>query len=381
MIKPKLYDLPLTLLHSTIYMKKIFVSGCYDIIHAGHVQFFREARALGDHLTVSFASDNVLWHHKERRSSLPEEHKLALLNNLRVVDEAVIGENEALGLDFQEHFRRIRPDVLAVTEDDQYADIKKALCKEVGAKYVKLPKTPPQFSPVSSSGIVKWIKAPDRSPVRIDFAGGWLDVPKYARKGAFIVNCAVSPTVSLHDWQYEKCSGLGGSGAWALLNGESGVSSELEMGAGWQDPAIISETGLCVWKSGPQPELALKRDGQSLNGKMAILYTGIEHDTPGNVDKSRDYDLIEKAGAIAADAVERNDLQRLGEAVRTSYTVQMQEGMTPLPEIPSALGYKYCGGGFGGYALYLFADSIARDAFVSEHDKAIRIEPFLYSIR
>jgi len=37
-------------------MIKVFVSGCYDIIHAGHVQFFREARALGDHLTVSFAS-------------------------------------------------------------------------------------------------------------------------------------------------------------------------------------------------------------------------------------------------------------------------------------------------------------------------------------
>ena len=31
-------------------MKKIFVSGCYDIIHAGHIQFFNEAKALGEHL-------------------------------------------------------------------------------------------------------------------------------------------------------------------------------------------------------------------------------------------------------------------------------------------------------------------------------------------
>lgn len=36
---------------------KIFVSGFYDIIHAGHIQFFREARSLGDFLIVSFASD------------------------------------------------------------------------------------------------------------------------------------------------------------------------------------------------------------------------------------------------------------------------------------------------------------------------------------
>ena len=37
-------------------MKKVFVSGCYDILHAGHLQFFEEARALGDYLIVSFAS-------------------------------------------------------------------------------------------------------------------------------------------------------------------------------------------------------------------------------------------------------------------------------------------------------------------------------------
>jgi hypothetical protein len=43
----------------------------------GHLEFFRQARALGDHLTVSFASDAVLAHHKAgRRSSLPMAHKV-----------------------------------------------------------------------------------------------------------------------------------------------------------------------------------------------------------------------------------------------------------------------------------------------------------------
>ena len=60
-------------------MTRVFVSGCYDIVHAGHIQFFREARALGDHLTVCFASAEVLWLHKRRRSSLPDDHKRALL--------------------------------------------------------------------------------------------------------------------------------------------------------------------------------------------------------------------------------------------------------------------------------------------------------------
>jgi cytidyltransferase-like protein len=361
-------------------MKKVFISGCYDIIHAGHIQFFREARALGDHLTVCFASDDVLWKHKERRSSLPQEHKLALLRNLTVVDDAVIGDNQEHGLDFQDHFRRLRPDILAVTEDDLYTDLKKALCAEVGASYVKLPKTPPLFSPVSSSGIVKWIKAPDNAPLRVDFAGGWLDVPKYARPGAYIVNCAISPTVSLQKWGYEQRSGLGGSGAWALLNGESGVDAELNLGVGWQDPAIINESGLCVWKSGQHPSLSIKRDGEMLRGKMAIYFTGIAHDTPNNVDQPRDYDLIEKAGSVAAEAVDRNDLNLLAEAVKLSYEAQLDEGMAALPESTSAIAKKYCGGGHGGYALYLFENSNSRDQFVDQSEQARAIEPHLNPI-
>ena len=57
------------------------------------------------------------------------------------------------------------------------------------------------------------------------------------------------------------------SGAWALLNGHDGISAELDLGVGWQDPAVIAETGWCVWRSGPQPELELKTDG-ALLGKM-----------------------------------------------------------------------------------------------------------------
>ena len=64
-------------------MKKVFVSGCYDIVHAGHIQFFEEARALGDYLIVSFASEPVLWHHKQRKPSIPDEHKKVLLESLR----------------------------------------------------------------------------------------------------------------------------------------------------------------------------------------------------------------------------------------------------------------------------------------------------------
>ena len=119
-------------------MTRVFVSGCYDIIHAGHVQFFREARALGDRLTVCFASTDVLWLHKQRRSSLPDDHKRAVLAALDSVDEVVIGESTDEGCDFREHFLRLRPHILAVTEDDKYAPLKRDLCAQVGARYVEI---------------------------------------------------------------------------------------------------------------------------------------------------------------------------------------------------------------------------------------------------
>ena len=96
-------------------MKKVFISGCYDILHGGHIQFFKEARALGNHLTVCFASDKVLWEHKKRRSSLPQDHKLALMTALDMVDQVVIGDCNQLGLDFKDHFLKIEPDAVSYT--------------------------------------------------------------------------------------------------------------------------------------------------------------------------------------------------------------------------------------------------------------------------
>lgn len=358
-------------------MIRVFVSGCYDILHAGHVQFFREARALGDHLTVCFASNDVLWHHKQRRSSLPDEHKRALIAALEMVDEVVVGEGREHGLDFKEHFLRLRPNLLAVTDDDKYGALKRALCAEVGAKYVVMPKTPPQFTPVSTTQIVKFIRAPEVAPLRVDFAGGWLDVPRLARAGAYIVNCAISPTVSLREWSYERNAGLGGSGAWALLNGKDGVGAELDLGVGWQDPAVIAETGLCVWQSGARPVLEVKTGGACLRGRMALLWTGSEHDTPALVGGARDYDAIARAGATARDAVWKNDVELLADAVRQSYAVQRAEGMAELrTDLPGALAWKYCGGGFGGYAVYLFSDTVQRDAAVAQAGLRA-IEPFV----
>ena len=229
---------------------------------------------------------------------------------------------------------------------------------------------------MSTTELVSHIRAPSQAPLRVDFAGGWLDVPRFARPGGCIVNCAISPLVSLRHWPYRARSGLGGSGAYAMLRGDDGVRAELKLGVGWQDPAIIAETGLCVWKSGGEPRLEFKRDGEMLRGRMALLWTGVPHDTPAVANLRRDYEAIDQAGKLAREAVFGESLEGLAEAVRRSHQAQLQEGMQPLPEVPNALAWKYCGGGWGGYALYLFATEADRDQW-ARVDGVMAIEPYL----
>ncbi len=356
-------------------MITVFVSGCYDILHGGHIEFFRQARALGDRLVVCFASGDVLVAHKQRPSAMPEVHKRALLQALRDVDEVVLGDGPELGLDFRDHFLRIRPQILAVTEDDRYVEQKKALCARIGAQYVVLPKTLP-FDPISTTEIVRRIRTPQEVPLRVDFAGGWLDLPRFARPGGYIVNCSIVPCVSLGDWPYKVGAGLGGSAAYTMLLGKDSVDSELDAGVGWQDPAVIRETGLCVWRSGPRPILHLKRNPDLLDGTLALLWTGNDHVTPNNVDRGRDCDLIERAGSVAAEAVRTGSRADLWQAVRFSYQAQLGEDMPELRGCGEQ-ARKYCGGGWGGYALYIFAERAERDEFVRSNDNGRPVEPFM----
>ena len=330
---------------------------------------------MGDYLIVSFDSAEVLWHHQRRKLSLPDDHQRALLQGLRMIDEVIITEGHDEGLDFKEDFLKIRPHFLIVTEDDKYRDTKRELCQQVGAQYTVLPKNPPRFEPVSTSSIVRCVQAPTEAPLRVDFAGGWLDVPRFSKPGEFIVKCAISPLVSLREWPDERQAGLGGSGAWALLNGRNGVDSEVDLGVGWQDPAVIHETGVCVWRSGLTPTLDFKQNGDFLSERMPINWTDTSHDTPGIVNNSRDYDKIARSGRLAREGVLQTDLNLLGQGISLYHDTQLEEGMQPLPEIAGAITRKDCGGGHGGYALYVFKTNPTREPAIAAIPELTAIEP------
>lgn len=357
-------------------MKKVFVSGAFHVLHAGHVKFFQDARALGDYLIVSYPPSDLLWRLYGRKSLLDDADKLAVISSLEQVDEVVLSTDENAPLSFETAFLQVKPDILAVTTDDRYKEAKRRFCMEHGVEFVVLEKAAPEGKTASSVDMLNRIKAPTHAPLRVDFAGGWLDVPENAIPGEFIVNCSISPTVSLKEWLYRKGAGLGGSGGWSVLNGWDPVASELGLGVGWQDPAVIAETGACVWKSGPKPVLDFKNTGEFLRGRMAVYDTRIEHNTPGLACLERNFRKIAKAGRVARLGVQEQDITVLAIGVQMSYNLQLEEGMLPLPKIGDCLAHKYCGGGHGGYAVYLYETPEAREEALEACEDMYPIEPY-----
>ena len=214
-------------------------------------------------------------------------------------------------------------------------------------------------------------KVPLRVPLRVDFAGGWLDVPRLSRVCSFIVNCTITPMVSLGHWDYKLGSGLGGSAARAMLDGKDAIESELNNGVGWQDPAVIEETGLCVWRSGREPVLECKVNPDFLKGKMALYWTGKRHNTFSIVNNKRDYEQISCASIFAKRGVYHKDEGLLWEAVNQTYRTQLEhEMMSKLPSLGEK-AKRYSGSGHGGYALYMF------EGERPDNSRLIPIEPYM----
>lgn len=67
-------------------MKIVLVTGGFDPVHSGHIAYFKAARALGDMLIVGLNSDEWLTH-KKGRAFMPWNERLAVINNLAMVDE------------------------------------------------------------------------------------------------------------------------------------------------------------------------------------------------------------------------------------------------------------------------------------------------------
>lgn len=84
-------------------MKKVITYGTYDLLHRGHINLLRRARALGDHLTVGLSTDefNAL---KDKQAYYTFEERRLVLEAVRYVDEVIPEDNwEQKVHDVQQH--------------------------------------------------------------------------------------------------------------------------------------------------------------------------------------------------------------------------------------------------------------------------------------
>lgn len=159
---------------------KVFVSGCYDMLHSGHVAFFKEASQYGS-LHVGIGSDRTIEELKHRKTIYSEKERLYMVKAIRYVTEAYINSGSGM-LDFVDTMDMVRPNIFIVNSDGG-SDIKRRLCEERGIKYIELERIPEKgLAERSTTSLRENVRC--MIPYRVDLAGTWIDQPYVSEYGA-----------------------------------------------------------------------------------------------------------------------------------------------------------------------------------------------------
>ena len=100
--------------------KVIFTNGCFDLIHAGHVDYLSKAKAFGDVMVVGLNSDASVMRIKgSKRPILKETERSFIISNLKPVDYVVLFDEDTPKLLIEE----LLPDVLVKGADWEIENI------------------------------------------------------------------------------------------------------------------------------------------------------------------------------------------------------------------------------------------------------------------
>ena len=153
---------------------KVFVSGCYDLLHSGHVEFFRQASRYGD-LYVGIGSDATILKYKNHKTLYPEQERLFMVKSIRYVKDAFINQGSGV-MDFVPTVEALKPDRFVVNADGS-SEEKRRFCQEHGIEYIVLDRTPAEGLQARSSTDIKQTLSQTGIPTRLDLAGTWIDQP------------------------------------------------------------------------------------------------------------------------------------------------------------------------------------------------------------
>ncbi len=358
--------------------KKVLVSGCFDMLHSGHIAFLEEAAAYGE-LTVCLGSDENVRQLKGRFPVCPEEERKYMVQALRCVHTCVISRGWGI-LDFEAELRLIRPDMLIVNEDGN-APAKARLCQELGIEYVVLRRIPHRGLPRRST---TELRTECSIPYRIDLAGGWLDQPFVSKLSpGCVLTISIEPTIEFNDrsgmasstrkraielWKTGIPTGDREQLAKILFTYDNPPGTETVSGS--QDALGIVLPGLNrlnyageYWPASIE-SLCDEETLGWIERHLALITLG---------PRGKDFDVLRErrvsAGGAAAlaeaadrcwQAIRAKDLRTFGHSTRAAFEAQtalfprmLDEGISSIigEYRDSAYGWKLSGAGGGGYLI------------------------------
>ena len=410
--------------------KKVFVSGCYDLLHSGHVEFFQQASQFGD-LYVGIGSDATYLEYKHRKPMFPQEERLFMVKNIKAVKEAYINEGSGV-IDFIPTLDIVKPDIFVVNAEGG-SPAKRQLCEERGIQYIELERTPHEGLQARSSSSLKAALSTQQEdinhkseirnqgtgiPTRLDLAGTWIDQPYVSQyHPGWALTISLEPTFEVRD----RC-GLSTSTrkmiqkiwpvklpkmdpemlARLVFCFENNPEREDGHISGAQDSIGICVPGLCrhYYDNNFWPvNIENTTDEMTLRFlEEHLVMVPMEPRKPGcSVVEDKDITPTKvKALADAADAcwqaILKKDLEAFAAAYRASFSAQtaMFPGMISPPYVghpeqddsyiaetiahysamDDVLAWKMPGAGGGGYLALVVTDA---KEFIKQHSEAIEL--------
>ena len=401
--------------------KKVFVSGCYDLLHSGHIEFFIQASRYGD-LYVGIGSDATYLEYKHRKPMFPQEERLFMVKSIRYVKDAYINAGHGV-IDFLPTLDIVKPDIFVVNAEGG-SELKRSVCESRGIQYIELERTPHEGLQARSSSSLKASLGKDDSseqvagiPTRLDLAGTWIDQPYVSQfHPGWALTISLEPTFEIRD----RC-GLSTSTRnmiqkiWPLklpkmdpemlarlvFCFENNPEKEGDHISGAQDSVGICVPGLArhYYDRNFWP-LKIENTVDEMTLRFLeshIVLIPLEPRRKGcSVVEGKDI-TSEKVRALAQaadncwDAILRHDLDGFATAYRASFDAQtamfpgminptvdgkpceqasVQPYIDKYSSLPDVLAWKLAGAGGGGYLALVVRDA---EFFASERPEAIEI--------
>ena len=361
------------------------VTGCFDLLHSGHVAFLREAAKHGD-LHVCIGSDSTVHALKGRWPINDQQERTYMLEALSCVHAVHINSGSGQ-MDFLNEFATIKPDVFVVNSDG-HAEAKAALCARHGTRYVVLERIPHAGLKARSTTA---LRNECTIPFRLDLAGGWLDQPFVSEHHAgSVLTVSIEPT---HD--FNDRSGMSSStrkkavALWRTHLPDGDREQLAKVLFGFENPPGTTEV------SGSQDSIGIVFPGvnrlhyeggywpthiESVNDEAVLSFIeqhlqlvplGPRHDgyavlSDTHID-AQGAMVLAKAAEDCWTALKACDAQRFGEAFRRSFDAQVamfphmvDDGIRAViaKHAPGSLGWKLSGAGGGGYLILVRREDI-----------------------